>query len=210
LPDALAISGFPPTQSTALLKVCHAFVDDAANTAPVCSEVPLPKNGAAAAIPITVASYPYSTAALDLNISIDITLLATSGGTPSLGSSVILQDLLLFKYRGIRPCHLATTARGRASAEWQLRPTIGTPLLTLAPKYRRLMVAPHSELSTVGSFVSVDHRRRALRANGALLITQGYYFYGFVELWRGNCTLEQALDDLTGLSQQGGKSCNNL
>lgn len=180
LPDAEAIAEFPPTRTAAVLKVCHAVVNLVGGAADLrgpghdmhgvggplppsgCAEVPLPRNGAAAAVPVKVELG--SATAADFNVSIDISLLSSSGGAP---------------------------------------------LLRLATKYRRLMVAPASQLQTPGggggSFVAVDHRRRALRANGELLVTQGYYFYGFVMTWRGNSTLQCALDDLTVLAQQGGE-----
>ena len=79
----------------------------------------------------------------------------------------------------------------------------GAPLLVLDTKYRKLMVAPAVGLRSRGSFVAVDHRRRALRVNGDLFVSQGFYVHSFAQYLWHNITLQHALDDLTGLSQQG-------
>lgn len=85
----------------------------------------------------------------------------------------------------------------------------GAPLLALDTKHRKLMVAPATGLpsaagsSAAGSFVAVDHRRRALRVNGNLFVSQGFYVHSFTQYKLHNITMQKALDDLTGLSQQG-------
>ena len=71
-PDVSAMKSFPATRDVALLHVCYSI----GATQPNCHALPLPAGGAAAALPVVVAESPE---ARDINVSIDITLMAAGG-----------------------------------------------------------------------------------------------------------------------------------
>jgi hypothetical protein len=179
-PDIAAITAFTPTRTAALLHVCYAFV---------ATDGPGARSGGGSSSESSAARGRRTCHTLPL---------------PKNGAASALAIQLEHA-----PSHVGARDLNISVDISLLQASGDASLLQLNTKYRRLMIAPTAELGSVGSFVAVDHRRRALRVNGEVFVTQGYYFYGFVNYVRGDCTLERALDDLTGLSQQGAKTANN-
>ena len=180
--DTASAAAFPPTANATHLHICYGF--PTAGQPPRCHLAPLSswRGDVAVSVPLRdlLAAVPQSLLPLQrlsspqvLNVSINCTFVSGGGGGGGGG--------------GGEPSFNAD----------------GDVSFRLATKYRLLMIAPVAALSSVGSFLAVNHRRRMLLKDGAPLLTQGFYVHSFTQYVRGLVSFQGCLDDLTGLAQQG-------